>query len=95
MSMMSQTSRASPFNLRQALSRFERGYIENILTLAEGDVTRAAQMLEIRPNALLRKLRADQREDTEQPPPGVSGQTQATERHFVQRTRSTASPSGN
>ena len=61
-------SRASPFNLQEALLRFERGYIQNILTLAEGNLEQAAQMLEIRPDALLRKLRSSQRDEHTQPP---------------------------
>lgn len=73
---MSQTSRASPYNLHDALLRFERGYIQNILTLAEGNIERTAQMLGIRPNALRRKLNAEQREQPEWPPPGVAGQAE-------------------
>ena len=78
---MPHASRASPFNLHDALLRFERGYIQNILTLAEGDINRAAQMLGIRPNALRRKLQAGQDEQSEWPPPGLSGQTKSHINH--------------
>ena len=47
----------SPFNLRQAVKRFERGFVQNVLQLAQGDIEMAAQLLEIPPDLLARKLR--------------------------------------
>ena len=76
-------SRASPFNLQEALLRFERGYIQNILTLAEGNLEQAAQMLEIRSDALLRKLRSSQRDEHAQPP-GATGQPDEATRMTTQ-----------
>ena len=77
-------SRASPFNLQEALLRFERGYIQNILTLAEGDIERTAQMLGIRSDALLRKLRSNQRDEHAQPP-GATGQPDEAAHMTTQR----------
>ena len=64
-------SRASPFDLHEALLSFERKYIQNILTLAEGDIERAAQMLGIHSHALRRKLRDVQRDEYTPQPPGA------------------------
>lgn len=49
----------SPFNLGRALAAFERGFLENILQLARGDLQRAAEMLEISKSELLKKLEGD------------------------------------
>jgi len=49
----------SPFNLGRALAAFERGFLENILQLARGDLQRAAEMLEISKKELLKKLEGD------------------------------------
>lgn len=46
-----------PYNLRRALERFERGYLQNILVLAEWDKLRAAKMLGIQPKTLEGKLK--------------------------------------
>ena len=47
---------SSPFNLQQALQRFERGYLQNMLQLAQWDLQEAAQMLEITPETLQTKI---------------------------------------
>lgn len=58
----SQTQRAKdtiehPYNLQQALQRFERGYLSNILVLANWDLAYAAEMLGIHPKTLSRKMK--------------------------------------
>lgn len=44
------------YNLQQALERFERGYIANILELARWNRRKAAQMLGISTDALISKM---------------------------------------
>ncbi len=46
-----------PYNLRRALERFERGYLQNILVLVEWDKVRATKMLGIHPKTLEAKLK--------------------------------------
>jgi DNA-binding protein Fis len=46
-----------PYNLRSAIERFERGYLQNILVLADWDQMRAAKMLGVRPKTLEGKLK--------------------------------------
>ena len=46
-----------PYNLRHAIERFERGYLQNILVLADWDKLRAAKMLGIHPKTLKAKLK--------------------------------------
>ena len=49
--------REHPYNLQQALERFERGYLHNILVLADWDLDDAAEMLGIRPKTLSGKMK--------------------------------------
>lgn len=46
-----------PYNLQRALERFERGYLRNILVLADWDIDYAAEMLGIRRETLSRKMK--------------------------------------
>ena len=46
-----------PYNLRRAIERFERGYLQNILVLTGWDQMRASEMLGIRPKTLEIKLK--------------------------------------
>lgn len=46
-----------PYNLRQALARFEHGYIANILELTRWDRAKAARMLGIGKEELALKIR--------------------------------------
>lgn len=46
-----------PYNLQQAIERFERGYIANILELTRWNRRKAAQMLGIPPDMLALKMR--------------------------------------
>ncbi len=46
-----------PYNLQQALKRFECSYLQNILVLADGDVAHAAEMLGISPKTLSKKIK--------------------------------------
>jgi DNA-binding NtrC family response regulator len=46
-----------PYNLRRAIERFERGYLQNILVLAGWDNLSAAKMLGIQPKTLKAKLK--------------------------------------
>jgi DNA-binding NtrC family response regulator len=46
----------SPFNLQEALARFERGYVQNVLQLTQWDLEAAARLLEIAPTLLTRKM---------------------------------------
>lgn len=48
---------ASHLNLQQALARFEQGFVQNVLQLAQGDRQAAAQLLEIPPETVTQKLR--------------------------------------
>ena len=59
MATATRNSRCSdhPYNLRHAIERFERGYLQNILVLAEWDKLRAAKMLGIPPKTLEIKLK--------------------------------------
>lgn len=49
-------TRVHPYNLKQALQRFERGYIHNILELAGWDLPQTAEMLGISIKTLNAKL---------------------------------------
>ena len=46
-----------PYNLRQAIERFERKYIRNILELTRWDRWKTAEMLGIAPDTLTAKIR--------------------------------------
>ena len=46
-----------PYNLQRALERFERGYLRNILVLANWDTAYAAEMLGISQKTLSRKMK--------------------------------------
>lgn len=46
----------SPYNLRDALARFEQGYVQNVLQLMQWDIEAAARLLEIAPAMLTRKI---------------------------------------
>ena len=46
-----------PYNLRQAIARFEKGYLANILELTRWDQIKAAQMLGIDNDLLASKIR--------------------------------------
>jgi DNA-binding NtrC family response regulator len=50
-------SETPPYNLQQAIERFERGYIANILELTRWNRRKTAQMLEIPPDVLAAKMR--------------------------------------
>ncbi len=47
---------AHPYNLQQAIERFERGYIANILELTRWNRRKTAQMLGISADALTAKM---------------------------------------
>lgn len=59
MATATRSSRCSdhPYNLRRAIERFERGYLQNILVLADWDQMKAAEMLGVRPKTLETKLK--------------------------------------
>ncbi len=48
---------AHPYNLRQAMKRFEQGHISNILELTRWNRAKAARMLGINPDLLASKIR--------------------------------------
>lgn len=48
---------AHPYNLQQAIERFERGYIANILELTRWNHRKTAKMLGISPEMLAAKMR--------------------------------------
>ena len=50
-------SQAHPYNLQQAIERFERGYIANILELTRWNHRKTARLLGISTDALTAKMR--------------------------------------
>lgn len=45
------------YNLRQAMERFERGYLNNILELVDWNITEAAELLDISVSTLRAKIK--------------------------------------
>ena len=64
-----------PYNLRQAMARFERGYLSNILELTQWDRAKAARMLGIEKNTLEMKIRDYQLSPGNKPSPETDDKT--------------------
>ena len=56
MRLQQRASGVHPYNLQQAIERFERGYIANMLELTRWNRRKTAQMLGIPPDTLAAKM---------------------------------------
>lgn len=62
-----------PYNLRQAVARFESGYLANILELTRWNRVKAARMLEIGQDELALKISFYQLSPADRTPAGENG----------------------
>ena len=69
------SSKGHPYNLRQAMVHFERGYLANILELTRWNRAKAARMLGIDQDLLVAKIKTYQLSPGNKPFPETEDET--------------------